>query len=146
MLVNKSKDANNTFTIYSNIIYYSSIKCKRVTQSVLALEIYSIVNSFDIGIAIATTLRIIIECLRLPAIPLVIYIDLYLLYECLVKLRTTKEKRLMIDIMALRQLYERREITEIRWINGEDNPADAFTKSSLNCALERFVNSNRLTV
>jgi hypothetical protein len=114
MLVNKSKDMNNTFTICSNVIYYSSTKYKRVTQSVLALEIYSIVNSFDIGIAIATTLRMITERLRLPAIPLVICIDLYLLYKCLVKLRTTKEKRLMIDIIALRQLYERREITEIR--------------------------------
>jgi hypothetical protein len=113
MLVNKSKDANNTFIICSNVIYYSSTKCKRVTQSVLASEIYSIVNSFDIGIAIVTTLRIITGCLRLPAIPLVIYIDLYLLYECLVKLRTTKEKRLMINIIALRQLYERREITKI---------------------------------
>jgi hypothetical protein len=102
MLINKSKDANNTFTIYSYVIYYSSIKCKRVTQSVLASEIYSIVNSFNIGIAIATTLRMIIERLRLPAIPLVICTDLYLLYECLVKLGTTKEKRLIINIIALR--------------------------------------------
>jgi len=36
------------------------------------------------------------------------------LYEYLVKLGTTKEKRLMIDIMALRQLYERRELIEVR--------------------------------
>jgi hypothetical protein len=63
-----------------------------------------------------------------------------------VKLGTTKEKRLMIDIMALRQSYERREITEIRWINGEDNPADAFTKATPNRALERFINGNELTV
>ena len=35
------------------------------------------------------------------------------LYEYLVKLGTTKEKRLMIDIMALRQLYERRELIEV---------------------------------
>ncbi|KAF1963904.1 hypothetical protein BU23DRAFT_585836 [Bimuria novae-zelandiae CBS 107.79] len=31
-------------------------------------------------------------------------------------------------------------------INGEDNPADAFTKASPNRALERFVNSNKVTV
>ena len=52
----------------------------------------------------------------------------------------------MIDIMALRQSYERREITEIRWINGDDNPADAFTKAAPNRALERFITSNELTV
>jgi hypothetical protein len=71
MLVNKYTDVNNTFTMCSNVIYYSSTKCKRVTQSVLALEIYSIGNSFNISIAIITTLRIITERLSLPAIPLV---------------------------------------------------------------------------
>jgi hypothetical protein len=28
--------------------------------------------------------------------------------------------------MCLRQLYERREIAEIRWIDGNTNPADAY--------------------
>ena len=145
MLVNESADAN-TFTLRGNVIYYSSTKCKRVTRSVLALEIYSMVNGFNIGIAIATTLRMVTERLGLPLIPLVICTDSYSLYECLVKLRTTKEKRLMIDIMALLQSYKRREITEICWINGDDNPADAFTKASPNRALERFIDSNKLTV
>jgi len=145
MLVNESADTN-TFTIRGNVIHYSSTKCKRVTRSVLASEIYSIVNGFNIGIAITTTLRIITERLGLPAILLVICTDSYSLYECLVKLGTTKEKRLMIDIMALRQSYERREINEIRWINGDDNPADAFTKASPNRALERFIDNNELAV
>jgi hypothetical protein len=52
----------------------------------------------------------------------------------------------MIDIMALRQSYERRELQEIRWINGDDNPADAMTKATPNKALEKFINSNRLTI
>ncbi|KAF1969346.1 hypothetical protein BU23DRAFT_582789 [Bimuria novae-zelandiae CBS 107.79] len=95
MLVNKSTNSDNTFTICGNIIHYSLIKCKRVTRSVLASKIYGI-------------------RLSLPAVPLVIYIDLYSLYECL--------------------------------INGEDNPADAFTKALLNRALEQFVNSNKVIV
>ncbi|KAF2749253.1 hypothetical protein M011DRAFT_465695 [Sporormia fimetaria CBS 119925] len=146
MLVNESTDTDDTFTIRCNVIHYSSTKCKRVTRSALASEIYGMVNGFDMGIAIATTLRMIVERLGLAEIPLIICTDSYSLYECLVKLGTTKEKRLMIDIMALRQSYERREITEIRWINGEDNPADAFTKASPNRALERFIDSNSLTV
>ncbi|KAK1907867.1 hypothetical protein P3342_006197 [Pyrenophora teres f. teres] len=145
VLVNESMDAD-TFTIQGNVIHYSSTKCKRVTRSVLASEIYGIVNGFDIGIAIATTLRMVTDRLGIPEIPLVVCTDSYSLYECLVKLRTTKKKRLMIDIMALRQSYERREITEIRWINGDDNPADAFTKASPNRALERFIDSNKLTI
>jgi len=64
--------------------------------------------------------------------PTIIYTDSYLLYECLVKLGTIKEKRLMIDIITLRQSYERRELTEVRWINRQDNPADAMTKATPN--------------
>jgi len=63
---------------------------------------------------------------------IIIYIDSYSLYECLVKLRTIKEKRLMINIIALRQSYEKRELTEVRWINKQDNPADIMTKATLN--------------
>jgi hypothetical protein len=67
----------------------------------LALEIYRIVNRVNIVIAIGTTLKIIIDRLELPIIPTIVYTDLYSLYECLVKLSTIKEKRLIINIMAL---------------------------------------------
>ncbi|EKD20888.1 polyprotein [Drepanopeziza brunnea f. sp. 'multigermtubi' MB_m1] len=40
----------------------------------------------------------------------VVCIDSYSLYECIVKLGTIKEKRLMIDIIAIRESYERREL------------------------------------
>jgi hypothetical protein len=52
----------------------------------------------------------------------------------------------MIDIMSLRQAYERQEIFEIRWINGNDNPADAMTKSDPNKALQTFIDNNTITV
>jgi hypothetical protein len=52
----------------------------------------------------------------------------------------------MIDIMALRQSYERRELIEIRWINSQDNLADAITKPNPNKALEKFITTNRLQV
>jgi hypothetical protein len=69
MLINKSADVSNTFLVRGNVIQYSLTTCKRVTQSVLASKIYSIVNSFNISITIATMLRIITERLRIPAIP-----------------------------------------------------------------------------
>ena len=46
----------------------------------------------------------------------------------------------------IRQSYERRELFEIRWINGQDNPADAMTKANPNKALETFVNTNTLYI
>ena len=52
-------------------------------------------------ITIGTTLGIIIDRLKLPVIPIIVCTNLYSLYKCLVKLNTIKEKRLIIDIMAL---------------------------------------------
>ena len=68
----------------------------------------------DIGVSIATTLALITKQLDLPAIPIIICTDSFLLYEYIVKLGTTREKRLIIDIIVIRQSYERRELSEIR--------------------------------
>jgi len=66
----------------------------------LVLEIYRIVSGVNIVIAIGTTLKIIIDRLELPIIPIIIYTNLYSLYKYLVKLGTIKEKRLIINIIA----------------------------------------------
>jgi hypothetical protein len=52
----------------------------------------------------------------------------------------------MIDIMCLRQAYERREIAEVKWIKGKSNPADAMTKSNSKSsnALKRLIDTNTL--
>jgi len=65
------------------------------------------VGGVNIVIAIRTTLKIIIDRLKLPVIPIIVCTNLYSLYKCLVKLSTTKKKRLIINIIALRQSYER---------------------------------------
>ena len=113
MLANESYD-DNSFTIKGNLIHWSSTKSKRVTRSVLASEIYGMVGGVDMALAMNSTIQMIIRQLDIPPLPIVVCTDSYSLYECLVKLGTTKEKRLMIDIMALRQSYERRELTEVR--------------------------------
>jgi hypothetical protein len=80
---------------------------------VLALEIYNIVRGVDIAITINTIIKIITKQLGFPQTLIVVYTDLYLLYKCLVKLGITQEKRLILNIMAIWQLYKQREITEI---------------------------------
>ncbi|KAK1990054.1 hypothetical protein LX36DRAFT_664610, partial [Colletotrichum falcatum] len=143
---NSEEDTTNSFTLTANVVYYSSTKCKRVTRSILASEIYAMVAGANITHAIGTTITMITNRLKMPPIPTILCTDSYSLYKCLVKLGTTKEKRLMIDIMALRQSYERREIYEIRWIQGDDNPADAFTKATPNKALEGLILTGRLNI
>jgi hypothetical protein len=126
----------------ANIIHWQSIKSRRVTRSVLASELYALSLGFDT----AATLKATTQQIAARDIPLTLCVDSLSLYECLVKLGSTQEKRLMIDLMSIRQSYERREITEILWIQGDKNPADAMTKEKGKAcnALERLVDSNKL--
>jgi hypothetical protein len=103
-------------------------------------------NEVDVEIAFATTFEIIITRLNQPEIPLDICTNSYFLYECLIKLGITQEKRLMINILALRQLYERKKIAKIRWIYNRDNLANALTKATANSSLKQLVSTNKLVV
>ena len=71
------------------------------------------VGRVNMAIAVRTTLKMITDQLKLPVISMIVCTDLYSLYECLVKLGTTKEKRLMINIMALQQSYKCQELFKI---------------------------------
>jgi hypothetical protein len=126
----------------ANIIHWSSIKCKRVTRSVLASELYAMAHGFDHGAVLKSTTEKILQI----DLPLVLCTDSKSLYECLVKLGTTQEKRLMVDLMCLRQSYERRMITEIKWIDGDSNPADAMTKSKPCQALRDLIDTNKINL
>jgi len=44
--------------------------------------------------------------------------------------------------MCLQQLYKRREIAKIKWINGGSNPIDAITKLKPYQALKDLINTN----
>jgi hypothetical protein len=126
----------------ANILHWSSIKCKRVTRSVLASELYAMAYGFDMGAVIKSTIEVMLR-IRLP---LILCTDSKSLYDCLVKLGTTQEKRLMVDLMCLRQSYERREIAEVRWIDGRNNPADAMTKSKPCTALRDLIDTNMVNI
>ena len=58
------------------------------------------------------------------------------------KLRITQEKWFMVNLMCLQQLYKRREIAEIKWIDGGSNPIDAMTKLKPCQALKDLIDIN----
>ena len=72
----------------ANIVHWSSVKCKRVTRSVLASELYSTVHSFDISVAVKTMLNKILQI----NLPVILCTDSKSLYDCLIQLRTMQEK------------------------------------------------------
>jgi hypothetical protein len=61
----------------------------------------------NIAVAIGTTINRIVAKLGAPSISIVVCTDFLFFYECFVKLGTIKEKKLIINIMAIRQAYER---------------------------------------
>lgn len=134
----------------ANIVHWSSTKCKRVTRSVLSSELYAMVIGFDMATVIKSTIEKIFKSTKISSlpcrVPLILCTDSRSLYECLSKLGTTTEKRLMIDIMAIRQSYEHREVTEIRWIAGSKNPADALTKGKACSALKKLIDRNEIDI
>ena len=72
---------NSSFRMRGNLVHYNSTKSKRVTRSVLALEIYSMVRSVNIAIAINITIKMITNQLELLLMPIIIYTNSYLLYK-----------------------------------------------------------------
>ena len=50
----------------------------------------------------------------------------------------------MVDLIYLRQAYKRREIIEVKWIRGGNNPVDAMTKAKPCQALKTLINTNKL--
>jgi hypothetical protein len=128
--------------VHINLIHWSSIKCKRVIRSVLAAKLYAMINDFDVEAMIKS----IIERMLHIFLSLILLTDSKSLFDCLIKLDTTIEKRLMIDLMCLRQFYERRQIAEIRWIDENINSANAMTKFKLCNVLISLIDTNSLNL
>ena len=66
--------------------------------------------SFNIGAIVKATVELQFNI----SLPLILYTDFKLIYKCLIKLRTIQEKKLIINIIYLRQLYKRREIAKVK--------------------------------
>ncbi|KZL72015.1 hypothetical protein CT0861_11847 [Colletotrichum tofieldiae] len=89
----------------------------------LASKLYRITTGFNSGISLSITLNQILYTLQVLRILVIMCLDLRSLYKCLVRLSITDEKRLMIDIISLRELYKKKEILE-----GEDPDKSSYNK------------------
>ena len=127
------------FLLRGNIVHWSSTKCKRVTRAVLASELHAMVAGIDMAISISTTLKLITEQLKLRPIPVIICTDSFSLYECMVKLSSALRREASYDRYHGRQSYERRELSEIRCINGNSNPAATMTNTNIALQLHDIV-------
>jgi len=103
---------------------YKSVKCKRITRSVLAAEAIAFAEGFDQGFTLKNDLR---ESLGRD-VPLTILTDSKTLFDVITKSSYTQEKRILIDLACAREGYRRFDIDDIGLVSSEENLADGFTK------------------
>ena len=77
------------------------MKCKKVTCAMLALKLYAIIARINILIALSNIINMITNKLKIRQLLIIICINSFLLYKCIIKLGTIKEKRLIINIILI---------------------------------------------
>lgn len=88
----------------------------------MASEIHALVLGFDHAYVIRDMVAEILQ----RYIQLKAFVDSKTVFDVLAKQGKTCEKLLQIDIHALRESYDRGELTRVCWIPGATNPADAL--------------------
>lgn len=109
---------------HANIVHYASQRCKRVTRSVMASELHALVAGFDAAFWLCDLVNQILG----RDIPIEAYVDSKTVFDVVAKDGVTTEKRLEIDIHALREAYANGEISRLGWLPGGQNAADGLTK------------------
>ena len=114
-------DASNS----SHFIDFSSKKSRRVVRSMMRGEIFALADGFDRSLM----LRHDLETIYSKRIPLHVFTDSKQVFGTITKASKTTERRLLIDIAASRQAYNRHEISNISPVASEDMIADDLTKT-----------------
>ena len=114
-------------------ISWTSKKSSRVARSTLTAETLAAVEAVDCAIMLKTGVE---ETLSRQLPPIVLITDSKSLIDTSSTSNTLADKRLQIDMSALRQMIDRGEIT-LKWTSSESQLADVLTKEG--------VSSHRLT-
>ena len=126
----------------ANIIHYGSAKGKRIARCVMAAEVLGLLYRYDNAYVAAHMLSEIFG----RQIPIDIFIDSRTLFNVVAKNGSTTEKRIQIDVHALRESHKKNELRYIAWIPGAKNVADGLTKGIVkdNHPLWKMLIENRL--
>ena len=106
-------------------ITWASKKAKRVARSTLTAETLSAVEAVDNALCSKTILE---ETLRKKIPPITLFVDNKSLYDTAKTTNSLMDKRLLIDMSALREMMDRGELV-MKWIRAENQLADALTKA-----------------
>lgn len=119
----------------SHVLSYSIRKTRRVVRSAMAGEVFAFTAALDE----AFTLRFGLEQLYGCHIPLTLFTDSKQLFDVVTRASHPTEKRLLIDVAAVREAYNRQDLSNVALVASKHNMADGLTKPKPCDALERFL-------
>lgn len=122
-----------------HIMDFSSKKSRRVVRSIMRGEIFALADGFDRSFM----LRHDLERIYAEKVPLYILKDSKQVFDTITMASTTTKRRLLIDIAAARQAYNRQEISNIGLVSSEDMIADGLTKTTAESSLAELLKSGR---
>ena len=120
-------------------LYWSSRKVRRVARSTLGAETLALQDGLDCAVFFQKLWKQIADqYLKIFAIT-----DNYSLYSALPSGKSVEEKRLRIEISAIKELCDSGDLEKIFWVSTNEQIADCLTKKTGNSeSLWRVLRSN----
>ena len=97
----------------------------------LGAEIYALSHGLDLLLALAHDLSSILQ----RKVKTLLLTDSKCLFDTITKLSTVSEKRLLIDIAAIRKNYTSGDLLNVAHVSSSYNLADSFTKAGANSTM-----------
>ena len=107
---------------------WASKKARRVARSTLAAETLSASEAADTAVFLKMILE---EILDVDIPPVTVLVDNKSLYEAVRSTSLLAEKRLLVELAALREMQDKKEIS-VEWISTRQQLADSLTKAGAN--------------
>lgn len=119
----------------SALIDWSSHRLSRVAGNTLTAETLALMDGVDAAVSYRHTLM---EMLGIPISAIIGYTDCKSLYDNLCTSHIAQEKRLRIELAALREHVNKNELC-LKWISTKEQIADSLTKEGVSSELLRKV-------
>lgn len=123
------------------LIHWGSNRIKRVCRSTFSAEVLSLMAGIDHAILISKILSQLVQI----EVPLDVKTDCNSIVDHLYSLNPkVTEKRLLIDILIIRQAIQAKEIRNVSWICTKSQLADSLTKSMWPVTLLEFIRTGEM--
>lgn len=125
----------------ANIVRYGSTSFHRISRPFVAGEVHTLVHA----VGIEMLLREALDEVLLWGMNLEACVDIITLVNNVTKKSTTAERRLLVDVFAVNECYQKAEMKEIGWIQQKENATYVLTEKDTvteSCEVERNKNES----